>query len=457
MGREASVHESWSSRSAFVLAAVGAAVGLGNIWRFPFIAGQNGGGAFVLVYVGFVLLLAIPIITAELAMGRRGQQSAVLTMSKLAREAGCSQGWQVIGWLSILVPMLGLTYYSVVASWAMDYVVQSAIGNFKGFDGEGSSAFFGELLASPWRMIFWHTVFIGITIFVVSRGVRKGLERSIKVMMPALFVILLFMVVYAMFAGDFMAGVRFLFSPDFSKLTLPIVLMALGQALFSVAVGVGVMITYGAYLPKNISLPWAAAVIGIIDTLVAVLAGLAIFPLVLGYGLDPAEGPGLIFVTLPVAFGQMPGGVLVGSLFFVLLTFAALTSSIGMLEPVVSWLEERRGFKRPVMALLAGLAAWLVGLSVVLSFNLWGNFRPLGMFSFFRDKTLFDVMDFFVANIFLPINALLIAVFAGWMMSRKSMQEELAFPDGRGFTYWRFTVRYVAPVAFGLIFFSTLK
>jgi len=430
---------------------------LGNIWRFPFIAGQNGGGAFVLLYVGFVLLLGIPIITAELAMGRRGQQSAIATMSILARQENRSQGWQVIGWLSIIVPMLGLTYYSVVAGWAIDYVFESAAGKFSGFDGKASSDFFAGLLASPWRMLFWHTAFIGITIFVVARGVRKGLERSVKVMMPALFVILLLMVGYASVIGDFSAGLDFLFNADFSKLTLPIILMALGQALFSLAVGVGAMITYGAYLPKNVSLPWAAAIIGVADTVVAILAGLAIFPLVLGYGLDPGEGPGLIFVTLPVAFGQMPGGSIVGSAFFVLLTFAALTSSIGMLEPAVSWLEEHRGFKRPMMAVLAGVTAWVVGLSIVLSFNLWGDFRPLGMFSFFAEKSIFDVLDFFVANIFLPINALLIAVFAGWMMSRESTRDELGFPDGPRYAYWRFTVRYIAPIAFGLIFFSSLK
>jgi len=416
-----SAHESWSSRSAFILAAVGAAVGLGNIWRFPFIAGQNGGGAFVLLYVGFVLLLGIPIITAELAMGRRGKQSPVVTMSNLAREENRSQGWQLIGWLSIVIPLLGLT------------------------------------LASPWRMIFWHSVFIILTVFVVARGVRKGLERSVKIMMPALFLILLFMVGYAMFAADFKAGLDFLFTPDFSKLTLPIVLMALGQALFSLAVGVGAMITYGAYLPKNISLPWAGAIIGIVDTLVAILAGLAIFPLVLGYGLDPGEGPGLIFVTLPVAFGQMPGGTIVGTLFFILLTFAALSSSIGMLEPAVSWLVEHRGVKRPVMAVSAGFTAWLVGLAIAFSFNIWGHFRPLGRFEFFAEKTIFDVMDFFVANIMLPLNALLIAVFAGWMMSRNSTLEELGWTEGPRYAYWRFILRYVAPVAFGVIFFSSLN
>jgi NSS family neurotransmitter:Na+ symporter len=331
------------------------------------------------------------------------------------------------------------------------------MGRFSGFDGEQSGAFFGELQASPWRMLFWHSIYIGLTIFVVARGVRKGLERSVKIMMPALFVILLFMVGYAMVTADFQAGLDFLFTPDFSKITIPTVLMALGQALFSLAVGVGAMMTYGAYLPQNISLPFAATVVGILDTLVAILAGLAIFPLVLGYGLDPGEGPGLIFVTLPVAFGQMPGGVLVGTLFFILLTFAALTSSIGMLEPVVSWLEEHRGFKRPMMALAAGSAAWLVGVSMSLSFNLWGDFRPLGFFRFFENKTLFDTMDFLVANVMLPLNAFLIAVFAGWMMSRQSTLEELGLADGARYRFWRFILRYVAPLAFVLIFFSSLK
>ena len=450
-------HELWSSRSAFVLAAVGAAVGLGNIWRFPFIAGQNGGGAFVLVYVGFVLLLGIPIITAELAMGRRGGQSPVVSMINLARQEGRSHKWQTIGWLSLLVPLLGLTYYSVVAAWAIDFVFQAATGSFSGFDGAKSSAFFDELLASPWRMVFWHSIFMIITVLVIARGVRKGLERSVKVMMPALFAILLLMVGYAMLAADFKAGLEFLFTPDFSKLTLPIVLMALGQALFSIAVGVGAMMTYGAYLPKTVSLPWAGAVIGIVDTLVAILAGLAIFPLVFGYGLNPGEGPGLIFVTLPVAFGQMPAGTLVGTLFFILLTFAALSTSIGMLEPVVSWLVEHRDFKRPTMALLAGGLAWVIGLTIALSFNIWGDVRPLGMFSFFAEKSLFDVVDFFVANVMLPINALLIAVFAGWMMSRSSTLQELGLPDGLRYAYWRFILRYIAPAAFGIIFYSSLN
>jgi len=454
---QTNVHESWSSQFAFILAAIGAAVGLGNIWRFPYIAGTNGGGAFVLVYIGFVILLGIPIITAELAMGRRGHQSAVVSMATLARAEGRSPKWQLIGWLSILIPLLGLTYYSIVAGWAIDYIFKSLAGEFKGVTGEGSSAIFAALLASPWRMILWHTIYIGLTVFVVARGVRKGLEQSVKIMMPALFVILVCMVIYAMFVGDFKAGLHFLFSADFSKLTITGVLMALGQALLSMAVGVGAMITYGAYLPRDISLPRTGIIIGVADTGVAILAGLAIFPLVLRYGLNPGEGPGLIFVTLPVAFGQMPGGALVGGMFFVLLTFAALTSSIGMLEPVVSWLEEHRGLKRPLMALLTGALAWLVGLAIALSFNLWGDIHPLSMFDFFAQKTIFDLMDFLVANIMLPINALLIALFAGWMMARSSTLDELDWPDGWRYRAWRFLVRYFAPIALGLIFFSSLK
>ena len=439
-------HEAWTSHTAFLLAAVGAAVGLGNIWRFPYVAGQNGGGAFVLVYVGFVILLGIPLITAELAIGRRGQQSAVITMRNLVRQEGCSGFWRSIGWLSVLVPIMGLTFYSIVAGWSLDYIYRAAAGSFEGFGAAESNATFDSLKASPGRMIFWHSVYIGLTIFVVGRGLHKGLERTFKLMMPTLFVILLVMVSYAAVAADFSAGLGFLFNPDFSKLTLPAVLMALGQAFFSLAVGTGALITYGAYLPKTISLPFASSVIGVVDTLAAILAGLAIFPIVFAYGLDPAGGEGLIFVTLPIAFGQMPGGHLLGTLFFVLLSFAAFTSSIAMLEPVVSWLEELPGFRRPWMAFYSGTVAWAGGLAIALSFNQWKDVRPLGMFEFFADKGLFGLMDFVTANLMLPLNALLIALFAGWMMARSSTMEELALAGFR-YDYWRFVMRFVAPAA----------
>ncbi len=448
--------ESWSSSAAFMLAAIGAAVGLGNLWRFPFVAGQNGGGAFVLVYMAWVVVLGIPLMAAELAMGRRGRQSPVETMRSLIGREKAGRGWMAIGWISILMPLAALSYYSIVAGWALDYIVEAARGTFEGFTAETSQENFGALLASPERLIFWHTVYVGLTVFFVARGVRRGLETAIKAMLPALFVILVALVGYAMVKGDFARGLSFLFEPDFSKLTFPIVLMALGQAFFSLAVGVGAMITYGAYLSRDASLPKTTVVICGADTMAALFAGLAIFPIVFAAGLAPGEGPGLIFQTLPVAFGDMPGGIVVGTLFFILLAFAAFSSSLGMLEPVVSWLEERRGMSRPWMALAAGGLAWAGGFVFALSFNVWKDVRPLKMVEFLADKGLFELMDFFVANVLIPVNALLLALFAGWIMSPESTADELGL-GARAYAYWRAVIRYVAPVTVGIVIVSSIK
>lgn len=448
--------ESWSSSAAFLLAAIGAAVGLGNLWRFPFMAGQNGGGAFVLVYLGWVIVLGVPLMAAELALGRRGRQSPVETMRVLRKAEGAGRGWMAIGWISILMPLAALSYYSIVAGWSLEYIVQAARGTFSGFTAEASQANFGALVGSPERLIFWHTVYVGATVFFVARGVRRGLEAAIKAMLPALFVILVVLVGYAAVKGDFARGLSFLFQPDFSKLTFPMVLMALGQAFFSLAVGVGAMITYGAYLPRDASLPQASVVICGADTTAALLAGLAIFPIVFAAGLAPGDGPGLIFQTLPVAFGDMPAGALVGTLFFILLAFAAFSSSLGMLEPVVSWLEEHRGFSRPWMAVGAGALAWAGGIAFALSFNVWSDVRPLAMVEFLADKGLFELMDFFVANVLIPVNALLLALFAGWVFSPQAAAEELGLGP-RAYAYWRGVIRYVAPVTVGMVLISSVK
>lgn len=453
---KARVQEQWSSRPAFLLATIGAAVGLGNLWRFPFIAGQSGGGAFVAVYLGFVLLIAIPIIIAELSIGRRGQLSPVSTMRKLAAAENRSPHWQLVGWLSILIPLLGLSYYSVVAGWSMSYIVKAALNGFHGFSSDDSQAAFNGLLASPVQLLIVHTGFIAAVVFVVRLGVRGGIEKLAKFMMPALFLLLLIMAANAILYADIESGLRFLFVPDFSKLTPEIIAMALGQAFFSVAIGVGVLMTYGSYMPKGFSLATSAATIAIADTLVAIIAGIAIFPVVFQYGLDPAGGPGLIFVTLPIAFGQMPGGHLLGLLFFILLFFAAFTTAIGMLEPIVAWFNDS-GLKRSIMAFWSGAAAWFVGIFAALSFNLWQDYKPLAFIPLFQDKTIFDLMDFLIANLLLPINGLLIAVFAGWMMAKNSTYEELKLRAQWMYSYWRFAVRYIAPLAICLIFATSLN
>ena len=449
-------HETWSSDTAFLLAAVGAAVGLGNLWRFPFMAGQNGGGAFVLIYMGFVVFLSVPIMIAELAMGRRGHGSAVTTMHKLSSEAGARPSWHVIGWLSIIIPLLGLSFYSVVAGWSIDYIAKAAVNSFSQFSGSDSENAFEQMLASPLRLLIFHSLFIAAAVFVVGRGINKGIEVIAKFMMPSLFALLVILALNSIINADIRSGLDFLFNPDFSKLTPKVVFLALGQAFFSVAIGVGMLITYGAYVPKNVSLPKAAFTISLVDAAVALLAGIVIFPLVFANGLDPAGGPGLIFITLPTAFGNMPGGHIVGFLFFILLFFAAFTSAIGMLEPVVSWLEEHKSFSRPTMAILAGFCGWVLGIAAALSFNVWSEVKLLNFVPLLKGKGIFELLDFFVSNLLIPFNALLIAIFAGWIMSRKSILEELGLQSEALFAYLRFILRYVAPIVIGLIFYTSL-
>ena len=450
------VHQVWSSRLAFIFAAVGSAVGLGNLWRFPYIVGENGGGAFVVIYIACMLLLGIPLITAELLIGRRGQQSAINTMRTLAKQENVSPLWAGLGWLMVIIPLLGLTYYSVVAGWGLAYIVEAAQGTFTGISGDDSNLLFNSLTADPVRLAIWHGIFMAVTVFIVARGVNAGLEKAASLMTPALFVILIILVVYGMFAADFSAGFNFLFNMDFSKITGKTVLMALGQAFFSLSIAVGVMMTYGAYLPKDVSLPKAAATVALADTAVALLAGLAIFPVVFASGLEPDSGPGLIFITMPVALGQMPASILIATLFFVLLCFAAITTGIGMLEPAVSWLEEHKGMKRPHMAVMTGILCWALGLSSVLSFNIWSDVFPLSFIDTFAEKTIFDLLDMTLANFLIPLGGLLIAIFAGWAMSRSSTIDELGLGDGKLYRFWLFLIRYLAPLAVLMVFISNI-
>lgn len=450
-------HEKWSSTNVFVLATVGAAVGLGNLWRFPYIAGQNGGAAFVIIYMGFVLLLGLPLIMAELALGRRGGGSPISSMRKLAIEAGVSKFWMAIGWISILIPLIGMSYYSVVAGWSVDYVIKAAANAFEGFSGQDSENAFNLLVSSPLRLLFFHGLFIAAAVFVVAKGIGHGIGAVSKYMMPALFAILLILVLNSIFNADIERGVDFLFNPQFDKITIDVVFLAMGQAFFSLAIGVGVMITYGAYVPASVSLSKAALIIALADTAVAILAGVAIFPVVFASGLDPAEGPGLIFVTLPVAFGNMQFGYVVGLLFFLLLFFAAYSSVLGMLEPVVSFLEEHRGFSRPKMAVFVGIGCWFLGIAAALSFNVWADVRLMSAIPYLAEKNIFDLLDFSIANFLLPLNAMLIAVFSGWMMTRQSLLEELGVHSVTLSLFLRVVLRYIAPVSIFAIFYTSLS
>jgi len=447
---------SWSSGFTFILAAVGAAVGLGNIWKFPYIAGVSGGGAFVLVYVGCVLFVAIPILIAELLIGRRGASSPPVAMAKLAAGAGRSRAWRIVGWMGTIVGFLIATYYSVIAGWTLSYIGKAATG-FRGAGPLEVGRQFDLLLASPLTMTLWHTVFMGVALVIVGRGLQDGIEKAVKALMPALFIMLLVMIGYAAVAGDFRAGFDFLFNMDFSKITGGVVLAALGQAFFSISVAMGLMMIYGAYVPRGVSLTRSAFIIAGTDTLIAILAGLMIFPLVFGNGLDPAEGPGLIFKTLPTAFVQMPGGRVFGALFFLLLAFAAVTSIIAIIEPIVAYAQDKWNMTRRSACVVFGFLAWLIGIATVFSFNLWADVTPLDMLAAFEGKTIFDLIDYFTANILMPLGAILIAIFVGWRMHRDDLAEELPVMGPLLFKVWLLMIRVVVPVALLAILVSGLR
>ena len=445
----------WSSRLAFILAATGSAVGLGNIWKFPYVTGENGGGAFVLVYLLCIAIVGIPIMMAEVMIGRRGGRSPVNSLRLITERDRLKPAWKLVGVVGVLAGFLILSFYSVIGGWAISYVGTTASGQLAGQSAETVGAIFSGLLSDPATLLTWHTLFMALVMVVVARGVRSGLERAVSILMPALFVLLLIVVGYAMTTGHFGQAAAFLFQPDFSKLTTSGILVALGHAFFTLSLGMAVMMAYGSYLPKNISIAKTSITVSVIDTGVALLAGLAIFPIVFANGLEPGAGPGLIFQTLPLAFGQMPMGALFGTLFFVLLVFAAWTSGISLLEPIVEWLEEQKGMNRTVSTIAAGTVCWALGIASILSLNLWADFAPLGFVPMLEGKTIFDLLDLFTANILLPLGGLLVALFAGWVMSRQAMENELSLSPAM-FNLWFVTVRFITPVAVAVVFIYNL-
>ncbi|MBS7663127.1 sodium-dependent transporter [Pseudomonas lalucatii] len=439
----------WSSRWAFFLAATGSAVGLGNIWKFPYITGENGGGAFVLVYLACILVIGIPLLMAEVMIGRRGRANPEGAMAALARQAGASRHWRILGSVAVLTGFLILSFYAVVAGWAVAYAPAAAMGEFAGLDGERSGALFGAMLGDPWKLAGFGTLVLLVTLGIVALGVREGLERALRFMMPGLFLLLLVLVGYAATTGHFGAALHFLFDADFSKLSAQSVLVALGHAFFTLSLASGAMMVYGSYLPAGTSIARTAIMVALADTGVALLAGLAIFPLVFANGLEPGAGPGLIFVTLPIAFGQMPLGQLVGGLFFVMLAIAALTSAISLSEPTISWLSEKFGIGRLKAVLLSGVALWLLSLGTVLSFNAWSEFTLFG-------KTFFDCLDYLTTNLLMPLGGLGTVLFTGWVLSRDSVQEALGLDQPRLFKLWWQVLRWVTPLGILVVFLHTL-
>ncbi len=444
-----SIHGEWSSRLAFILAAAGSAVGLGNIWKFPYMAGENGGGAFVLIYLICIAVFGLPIMMAEVMIGRRGRQSPINTMKTLCKQENANRTWSLLGWSGVIAGVLILSYYSVIAGWSLSYVIQSIEGGFIGITEKGAGVLFTTLIGNPVKLIMWHTLFMVMTMIVVSRGVSNGLEAAVKYLMPALAILILVLIGYSISQGNFWLGVKFMFTPDFSKIDQEVLLDAMGQAFFSLSLGMGAIMIYGSYLPKNASIAKTSFAVALADTSIAILAGLAIFPIVFANQLEAAQGPGLIFNTLPIAFGQMSGGLIFGTLFFLLLVFAAWTSSISLIEPAVAWLVEKKNMSRAKASVICGFITWLVGLGTVFSFNIWEQYKVF-------DKTLFDLLDFLTSNIMLPLGGLLIAIFVGWAMRDSSVRDEMAISSPQLYQAWIFLVRFVTPVGVFLIFLRVI-
>jgi NSS family neurotransmitter:Na+ symporter len=446
--------ENWTSRRTFLMASIGFAVGLGNIWRFPYMVGENGGSAFVLVYLLFAFGIGVPLVMAEWTIGRRGSGAASASGSirEVARQSGVSVAWGNVGGIAVLAVFMLMLFYTVVAGWTMDYLVRAASGDFQGINAEQSKAMFDSLMANPLRLGLWHTVVVLLTVYINSRGINAGIEKAVNILMPALFVSLLLMVAYAGSVGDIGKAAAFLLTPDFSRVTADTMLMALGQAFFSIGIAMAVMITYGSYLDSETSIPRNAFIVVGADTLVALLAGFAIFPLVFAHNLQPDSGPGLVFQTLPMAFGELPGGQVFSSIFFLLLIAAAVTSCIGNFAPVVAWTEEKFSMSHAQAARTAGFFMWLLGLGSVFSFNLWSEFHPLSFIDRFEGMTIYDSLDYVMANVLLPVGAFLTSIFIGWIASNNAIRQEMGLPDGLAYKFWRILIRFIVPIAVAIIF-----
>jgi NSS family neurotransmitter:Na+ symporter len=440
----------WSSRWLFVLAAAGSAVGLGNIWKFPYIAGENGGGAFVLIYLVCIAAVGIPIMVSEVLLGRQGRSSPIHTMRKLAKASGRSQRWSVLGWMGVLAGFLILSYYAVIAGWAVNYVWLSGSGAFEGASAQAVGQSFDDFLASPFELIAYQTAFMILTIWIVGRGVTQGLEAAIRWFMPLLFMLLIALLVYSFNSGGFDQGFAFMFDMKWDAVTADSWLIAMGQAFFTLSLGMGTMMAYGAYVPDDANLGTTVVTIAALDTLIAVAAGLAIFPIVFANGLEVAQGPGLTFVTLPLAFGQMPFGSIFGALFFLLLSFAAITSAISLTEPALSFLVEEYNAKRQRVAISLGVICWALGLGTVFSFNVWSDVTFVG------GLTFFDSVDYFSQNILLPLGGMLITFFAIWLLPRGMVEQQLGIENPILGWAWKVVAGIVAPLGVLAVFLSTI-
>ena len=429
------------------MASIGFAVGLGNIWRFPYVTGENGGSAFVVVYLLCAFGIGVPILMAEVMLGRRGGLAPPGSVQVVAADNNRSPMWAWLGQLNLLTAFCILIAYGVVAGWVLYYLTQAIAGSLLGFDAVASANHFDALLADAPTLIFWALAVLVIAGGIIYGGVEKGIERAVTFLMPLMFMLLVGLVIFNVFAGGMPQTLEYLLAPDFSKVNASMVLAAVGQAFFSIGVAMAGMMMFGAYLPRSISIGESAVMIVTADTLVALLSGFVIFPMVFHNGLDPTEGTGLIFQTLPVAFAQMPGGQLISVLFFLLLSVAAITSVVGLCEPLGAWLAERFRWSRHRSSVVLIAAAIGAGLVSVLSYNHWADVTLFG-------KSLAAVIDYVPSQIFLPLGGLLIAMFVAWFVKEDYCRDELALENETLFLTWRRLMRYLVVPAVAVILVS---
>ena len=446
MEKKLKSHGAWIGKWTFILAATGSAVGLGNIWGFPYKAGTNGGGAFVLIYLLCIVMIGVPIMISEIIIGRRAGNSPINAMKRTALDSNTTSLWQFVGWSGITAGVLILSFYSVIAGICLNYIFIAASSS----ETLSSSEQFGAVIESPANLLFWHSIFMLLTFLIVSAGVKNGIGRMVKILMPMLGFLLIFMVIYAMFNGAFIKALEFLFAPDFSNVTAETFLSAMGQAFFSLSLGMGSIMAYGAYMPKDQKVVPTSFTVASLDTLVAMLAGLAIFPIIFAFNLEPNSGPGLVFVSMLSAFNQMQFGQLIGPTFFILLSIAALSSSISLLEPGVAYLSEEGFLSRRNSALAISLFAWILGIGTALSFNVLSDFNLT------PGRNFLDSMDFIANQILLPLGGMLIAIFVGWFMKKELITNEVGYVNPIIYKLWRFFIKFIAPASVALIFISQI-
>ena len=441
MNKTLKSHGTWVGKWTFVLAATGSAVGLGNIWGFPYKAGTEGGGAFVLIYLMCIVLIGLPIMLSEILIGRRSGNSPINSMKRSAIDSGVSSKWQGVGWIGIIAGILILSFYSVIAGICLKYIVVSASSSEL-----DTSVQFLAIVNSPMDVLLWHTIFMALTMLIVSAGVKKGIGRMVKILMPMLGFLLIFMVIYGIVNGAFAEALSFLFKPDFTKVTSSTFLVAMGQAFFSLSLGMGSIMAYGAYMSKDQNIVSTSYSVGALDTLVAIMAGLAVFPIIFSIqGLEPGSGgPGLVFISLQSAFNQMDFGNIIGPIFFILLSVAALSSSISILEPGVAYLSEEGYLSRTKSAIIISFICWLIGIGTALGFDKEGN------------NSFQANMELVSTQIMQPLGGMLIALFIGWFMKESLIKNELGETNQTIYGIWRIFIKFVAPIGVGCILISFL-